>query len=52
MIDSIADGVKGHSSVTYACLQFSSLLFKACMLVTSTSFKTGIKLHGLSLLWV
>ncbi len=40
----------GHISVAYACLQFSFLLFKACMLVTSTSFKTGIKLHGLSLL--
>ncbi len=30
----------------------SCLLFKACMLVTSTSFTTGVKLHGLSLLWV
>jgi len=41
-----------HISLAYACLQFSFLIFKACMLVTSTSFKTGIKLHGLSLLWV
>jgi len=42
----------GHISVAYARLQLSFLLFKACMLVTSTSYKTGIKLHRLSLLWV
>jgi len=40
------------TSAAYACLFPSSLSLKACILATSASYKTGINLLGLSLLWV
>ncbi len=40
----IPDRLFGLISVAYARLHLSNLLFKACMLVTSTSYKTGMKL--------
>jgi len=46
------DRLFGLISVACTCLHRSSLLFRACMQVTSNSYKTSIKLQGLSLLWV